>query len=57
MEIVQFITIMTTLLAGFGFIYKEFKSFEKDIRDDIRMQSSRSDELYKMFISLLKEKN
>lgn len=52
---IEFFTLMATLIAGFGFIYKEFKSFEKDIREDIRQQSARSDQLYKMFIDLLKE--
>lgn len=65
MDYVQFLTIMATMLAGFGFVYKEFKTaqedmkndlknFEKEIRDDVKTQSSRSDQLYTMFIDLLK---
>ncbi len=54
MDYVQFLTIMATLIAGFGFMYKEFKGFEKDIREDIKTQSGRSDQLYTMFIDLLK---
>lgn len=54
MDYVQFITIMATMLAGFGFMYKEFKSFEKDIRDDVKIQSARSEKLYENFCDLLK---
>jgi hypothetical protein len=54
MDYIQFLTLLGTMIAGFGFMYKEFKSFEKDIRDDIRTQSNRSDQLYTMFIDLLK---
>lgn len=54
MDYVQFLTLLGTMIAGFGFMYKEFKSFEKDIRDDIKTQSKRSDQLYTMFIDLLK---
>jgi hypothetical protein len=42
------------MVTGFGFMYKEFKSFEKDIRDDIKIQSARSDKLYENFCDLLK---
>lgn len=49
MDWIQFFTIMATLLGGFGFIYKE-------IREDIKTQSARSDQLYTMFIDLLKSK-
>lgn len=55
------------MLAGFGFIHREFKetqleiksdfkSFEKEIREDMKAQSQRSDQLYTMFIDLLKSK-
>lgn len=63
MDYIQFLTIMATMLAGFGFIYKEFKSWEEDIREDIKQQSTRidqqsirTDQLYTMFIDLLKAK-
>jgi hypothetical protein len=48
MDYIQFFTLMATMIGGFGFIYKE-------IRDDIKIQSARSDQLYQMFIDLLKE--
>ena len=51
---IEFFTLMATLIAGFGFLFKEFKSVEKDLREDIRQQSARSDQLYTMFIDLLK---
>lgn len=54
MDYIQFITLMATMVAGFGFMYKEFKGFEKDIRDDIKIQSARSDKLYENFCELLK---
>jgi len=54
MDYVQFITLLGTTVTGFGFMYKEFKSFEKDIRDDIKIQAARSDKLYENFCDLLK---
>ena len=54
MDYIQFITLLGTMVAGFGFMYKEFKTFEKDIRDDIKIQSARSDKLYENFCDLLK---
>ncbi len=54
MDYIQFITLLGTMVTGFGFMYKEFKSFEKDIRDDIKIQSVRSDKLYENFCELLK---
>lgn len=67
MDYIQFFTLFGTMLGGFGFIYREFKSsqsdlkndlknFESEIRSDIKIQSGRSDQLYTMFIDLLKEK-
>jgi hypothetical protein len=56
MDYIQFITLLGTMVTGFGFMYKEFKSFEKDIREDIRIQSARSDKLYENFCDLLKLK-
>ena len=50
----EFFTLMATLLTGFGFLFKEFKSVEKDLREDVRKQSARSDQLYTMFIDLIK---
>lgn len=49
MEIMQFLTIMATLLGGFSFMYKEMKGIEKDLKEDIKIQSARSDQLYSAF--------
>jgi len=68
MDYIQFFTLFGTMLAGFAFIYKEFKyaqediktdlkSFEREIREDIKIQSGRSDQLYTMFIDLLNRRN
>lgn len=61
MEWVQFISLMAAWIAGIGYIIKEFKSVEHDIREDIRQQSTRMDEmnkctdrLYEMFYELLR---
>ena len=53
MDYVQFLTLFATMLAGFGFMYKEFKGFEKEIREDIKIQASRSDKLYENFSDVL----
>lgn len=65
MDYIQFFTLLGTMLAGFAFIYSEFrssqadiksdlKSIENEIRGDVKMQSNRSDQLYTMFIDLIK---
>jgi len=54
MDYIQFITLLATMLAGFGFMYKEFKTFEKDIRDDVKIQSARSDKIYENISDLHK---
>lgn len=78
MDYIQFFTLLGTMLAGFVFMYQEFKSaqtemktdlknidrdirsdlknIDREIREEIRIQSSRSDQLYTMFIDLLKSK-
>ena len=64
MDYIEFVTLMATVLAGFAFLYKEskfqfkelkedMKSLEKEVKDNIRVQSARSDQLYQMFIDLL----
>jgi hypothetical protein len=44
------------MIGGCAFIHKEFKSFEKEIREEVKTQATRSDKLYEMFIDLLKER-
>ena len=55
MDVFQYITLISTMLGGFVFMYKEMKAIQKDLQDDIKTQSARSDQLYKMFIDLLKD--
>jgi len=44
------------MLTGFGFIYRELKKIQKDIREDIKIRSARADQLYTMSIDALKSK-
>lgn len=54
MDYIQFLTIMATAIAGFGFLHKEFRSEERAIREEMKAQAARTDALYTMFIDLLK---
>lgn len=51
MEWVQFISLLVTILGGFGFLYREMKEIERQIREDVKVQSQRSDKLYETFQS------
>lgn len=62
MDWVQYFGILVPLIALFGFLYRELKDWRKETRDEIKsireeinVQSQRSDRLYEMFIDLLKE--
>ena len=64
MDIIQFITIFATILAGFGFIYKEIKDYREDtktetneMKKEISNQAKRSDKLYEIIIQLLQKKS
>ena len=64
MEWYQVLTIIVTLLGGIAYLHKEIKSFRQDTREDIHQQglrldqqAARTDRLYEMFISLIKNKN
>ena len=48
MDWIQTLTIMATVLASAYYIHR-------DIREDMKTQSARTDRLYEMFIDLLKE--
>lgn len=54
-ETIQFITIIGAILGSFVYIIKELRSFESEIRSDVKEQSRRTDKLYEMFIDLVKE--
>lgn len=49
MEWVHTFSIITTVIVSAYYIHK-------DIREDMKTQSARTDRLYEMFIDLLKEK-
>jgi len=55
MEWSQFLGLALIWLGGLKWIHGEFKEFSKEIRNDIKSQSERSDKLYQMFYHLLKE--
>lgn len=55
MEIVQFITILGSIVGSFIYIITELRNFEKTIRDDMKSQSQRTDRLYEMFVDIQKE--
>lgn len=50
MDWMQYLGLIATMIAGYWYVYKE-------IRSDIKVQSARSDQLYTMFIDLLKQRN
>lgn len=56
MDDYQFTTLMITMLGCFAFLIKEFKAVERDIKKEINIQSQRSDQLYTMFIDLVRGK-
>jgi len=56
MDWVQFFITIALILVWFGFIYKEIREDVRAYREDIKTQSARSDQLYTMFIDLLKSK-
>lgn len=49
MEWIHTVSIITTVIVSAYYIHK-------DIREDMKTQSARTDRLYEMFIDLLKEK-
>jgi hypothetical protein len=53
MDWLQVFTIIVTLLGGIFYIHSDVK----EIRDEWKQQSARTDRLYEMFIDLLKDKN
>ena len=49
MDWIQTLSIIVTVLGSAYYLHR-------DIHEDIRIQSARTDKLYEMFIDLLKEK-
>lgn len=55
MDWIQFFSLLSTTLAGFGFLYREMKDWKKEAQEEIKEQSKRTDKLYEMFIDLRRE--
>ncbi len=51
----EWITLATIFLGCFGFLYSEMKSVSTTMHDRMLAQEKRIDDLYKMFIDLVKE--
>lgn len=65
------VSILVPLIAFFGFMYREMKDWKLEAREEtksireeiegirveIRQQATRTDQLYQMFIDLLKSQN
>ncbi len=52
---IQFISVISTVLGSAYFVNRNIKQDHKEFRDELKIQSARSDTLYQMFIDLLKE--
>lgn len=62
-NILLWVSIITPILAFFGFIYNQISNWRSETKEEIKKieqaisaQSARTDKLYEMFIDLLKEK-
>ncbi len=62
-NIISLISLTATFTGCFFLLYREIKTLEEFLREDIRQQavrideqSKRTDQLYTMFIDLLKER-
>lgn len=56
MDLIQFFTLLGSILGGVAFIWVEVRSEIKAIRSEAHAQACRTDKLYEMFIDLLKQK-
>lgn len=62
MDWVRYFGLLVPVIALFGFLYRELKDWRSEtreeiegIRQEIRQQAASSDQLYQMFIDLLKD--
>lgn len=55
-SIVTLVSLSATFFGCFFLLYKEIKSIEQSNREEMRLQSARTDKLYEMFIELLRER-
>lgn len=53
--VIEWITILTAVLACFGVLYAEIKGLDGKLERSTAAQIARTDKLYEMFIDLLKE--
>ncbi len=54
-EWIQFSGIILTVLGTFVFLWKEMKTIEDKVQDQIQKQSNRTDRLYEMFCDMQKQ--
>jgi ClpP class serine protease len=52
---IQFLLLVGSILGAAKYMHSEFKEWTKEIRQDVDIQSARTDRLYEMFVDLLKE--
>jgi ClpP class serine protease len=52
---IQFLLLLGSILGAAKYMHSEFKEWTKEIRQDVDIQSARTDRLYEMFVDLLKE--
>jgi hypothetical protein len=55
MDWIQTLSIIASVGASAFYIHREIQSDIKNVREEIKSQSLRSDRLYEMFIDLIKE--
>ncbi len=55
MDWLQFFILVGSILGAGTYMHSEFKEWKKEIREDIKIQSARTDRLYEMFIDLVKK--
>lgn len=51
----QFLLLIGSILGAAKYMHSEFKEWTKEIRDDVKIQTARTDRLYEMFVDLIKE--
>jgi ClpP class serine protease len=51
----QFLLLIGTILGAAKYMHTEFKEWTKEIREDVKIQTARTDRLYEMFVDLIKE--
>jgi hypothetical protein len=57
MDLYYTASIIASVLGSAFYIHRELKADHKDFREELRAQGTRIDQLYTMFVDLLKERN